>query len=199
MVVDEARGAIDDLDRARKAIVMLGAVCHDLGKPPTTRVIDGRIRSLGHEEAGVEPADGAARSAERPFDRRLRRPRPGPGDRRASPEAGRLAQVADRCRRRRVPPAGAKVDLELLARRRAGRLPRPRRRLRLLGDGLVPRARPTRSASSTRRPRRCVMGRHLLALGVAPGPRMGEILKRSTSSSSMESSRLKRKGSPQPG
>ena len=32
---------------------MLGAVCHDLGKPPTTAVIDGRIRSLGHEEAGV--------------------------------------------------------------------------------------------------------------------------------------------------
>ncbi len=34
---------------------MLGAVCHDLGKPSTTAVIDGRIRSLDHEQAGVEP------------------------------------------------------------------------------------------------------------------------------------------------
>ena len=39
--------------------VMLGALCHDLGKPPTTHHVrkDGvmRIRSLGHEEAGREP------------------------------------------------------------------------------------------------------------------------------------------------
>ena len=95
MVVDEARGAIDDLDRPRKVIVMLGAVCHDLGKPPTTRVIDGRIRSLGHEEAGVERAAVLDR-AERELDRWRRRPRPGAGDRRASPESWRMAQVANR-------------------------------------------------------------------------------------------------------
>ena len=35
---------------------MLGAVCHDLGKPPTTAFIDGRIRSIDHEQAGVAPA-----------------------------------------------------------------------------------------------------------------------------------------------
>jgi len=34
---------------------MLGALCHDLGKPPTTRFEDGRIRSRGHEEAGLPP------------------------------------------------------------------------------------------------------------------------------------------------
>jgi tRNA nucleotidyltransferase (CCA-adding enzyme) len=34
---------------------MLGAVCHDLGKPATTAFVDGRIRSLDHEQAGVEP------------------------------------------------------------------------------------------------------------------------------------------------
>ncbi|MBK9215567.1 MAG: HD domain-containing protein [Chloracidobacterium sp.] len=55
MVCDEARRLIDDLDRARQAAVMLGALCHDLGKPPTTEQIDGRIRSRGHDEAGVEP------------------------------------------------------------------------------------------------------------------------------------------------
>ena len=34
---------------------MLGALCHDLGKPATTAFIDGRIRSLDHEQAGVVP------------------------------------------------------------------------------------------------------------------------------------------------
>ena len=55
MVADEARKLIDDLDYPRKAAVMLGAVCHDLGKPPTTEFVDGRTRSLGHDEAGVPP------------------------------------------------------------------------------------------------------------------------------------------------
>jgi tRNA nucleotidyltransferase (CCA-adding enzyme) len=55
MVADEARKLIDDLDYPRKVTVMLGAVCHDLGKPPTTEFVDGRTRSLGHDEAGVEP------------------------------------------------------------------------------------------------------------------------------------------------
>ena len=34
---------------------MLGALCHDLGKPPTTEFIDESWRSRGHDEAGVEP------------------------------------------------------------------------------------------------------------------------------------------------
>lgn len=55
MVADEARKLIDDLDYSRKVAVMLGAVCHDLGKPPTTEFAEGRIRSRGHDEAGVEP------------------------------------------------------------------------------------------------------------------------------------------------
>jgi tRNA nucleotidyltransferase (CCA-adding enzyme) len=56
-VVDEARALLADLgdDRPRQLTVMLGALCHDLGKPPTTRFEDGRIRSRGHEEAGLSP------------------------------------------------------------------------------------------------------------------------------------------------
>ncbi|MGE0863752.1 MAG: CCA tRNA nucleotidyltransferase, partial [Vicinamibacterales bacterium] len=53
MVIDEARKRNGDLDRARLATVMLAAVCHDLGKPATTALIDGRVRSPGHEAAGV--------------------------------------------------------------------------------------------------------------------------------------------------
>jgi tRNA nucleotidyltransferase (CCA-adding enzyme) len=55
MVVDEARKLIDDLDRPRRVAVMLGALAHDLGKPPTTEFVDGRTRSRGHDEAGIEP------------------------------------------------------------------------------------------------------------------------------------------------
>lgn len=57
LVIDEARRLIDDaeLGRPRKLAVMLGALCHDLGKPSTTSFEDGRIRSRGHEEAGVAP------------------------------------------------------------------------------------------------------------------------------------------------
>jgi tRNA nucleotidyltransferase (CCA-adding enzyme) len=55
LVVDEARTRIDDLPRAQRVTLMLGAICHDLGKPATTAVVDGRIRSHNHEEAGVAP------------------------------------------------------------------------------------------------------------------------------------------------
>ncbi|HEX6280451.1 MAG TPA: HD domain-containing protein [Pyrinomonadaceae bacterium] len=55
MVVDEARKLVDELDYPRKVTVMLGALCHDLGKPPTTEFVEGRTRSRGHDEAGVPP------------------------------------------------------------------------------------------------------------------------------------------------
>ena len=55
MVVDEARKLIDDLEYSKQVTVMLGALCHDFGKPATTRFFDGRWRSHAHDEAGVEP------------------------------------------------------------------------------------------------------------------------------------------------
>ncbi len=55
MVVDEARKLIDHLPYERKVAVMLGALAHDFGKPPTTKFFDGRWRSHSHDEAGVEP------------------------------------------------------------------------------------------------------------------------------------------------
>ncbi len=57
MVVDEAarlsraRGLGDD----EKFICVLGALCHDLGKPATTTFEDGRIRSREHEAQGEPP------------------------------------------------------------------------------------------------------------------------------------------------
>ncbi len=58
-VVDEAANLLGELaaDRPRQLAVMLGALCHDLGKPATTRFEDGRVRSRGHEEAGLPPTE----------------------------------------------------------------------------------------------------------------------------------------------
>ena len=55
LAMDEAAQQIADLDRPRALAVMLGTLCHDLGKPATTRFEDGRVRSKGHEEGVLEP------------------------------------------------------------------------------------------------------------------------------------------------
>ncbi len=55
MVTDEARKLIDNLEYSKQITVMLGALCHDFGKPATTKFFDGRWRSHAHDEAGVEP------------------------------------------------------------------------------------------------------------------------------------------------
>jgi tRNA nucleotidyltransferase (CCA-adding enzyme) len=58
MTLDEAATIIrrdHDLTDADRIRVMLGVLCHDLGKPATTLFIEGRMRSREHEAAGVEP------------------------------------------------------------------------------------------------------------------------------------------------
>ncbi len=57
MVVDEAARLCreEGLDDDERFIVLLAALCHDLGKPPTTQFVDGRIRSRDHERQGEPP------------------------------------------------------------------------------------------------------------------------------------------------
>ncbi|HEY0426833.1 MAG TPA: HDIG domain-containing protein [Pyrinomonadaceae bacterium] len=55
MVTDEARKLIDELPYAKQVAVMLGAICHDFGKPATTEFFDGKWRSHAHDVAGIEP------------------------------------------------------------------------------------------------------------------------------------------------
>jgi tRNA nucleotidyltransferase (CCA-adding enzyme) len=57
LTVDRAREQLDDLPYAKKVTVMLGALCHDLGKPATTEFIEGHWRSRGHDVAGVGPTE----------------------------------------------------------------------------------------------------------------------------------------------
>ncbi len=176
MVIDEARSRIDDLARGPAIAMMLGAVCHDLGKPATTAVIDGRIRSPGHEEGGVAPAT-------RVLDRLHVHTIDGYDVRRAvlglvahhlKPSAFRKSPtpVSDGAFRR----LAQKVDLELLARfARADCAGRTGVFDCSAMDWFLDRARAI--GVEHRAPDPLVLGRHILALGVAPGPRVGEILR----------------------
>ena len=175
MVIDAARASNGDLDGARLITVMLGAACHDLGKPATTAFVDGRIRSLDHEQAGVEPTiallDRLNVHTIDGFDVR-------------SQVIGLVAQhlkpgmfhksenVGDGAFRR----LAQKVDLELLARlARADCLGRTGTFDCSAMDWFLERARAL--GVEHQPPAPLMLGRHLLALGLTPGPRVGEVLK----------------------
>jgi tRNA nucleotidyltransferase (CCA-adding enzyme) len=175
MVIDRAREMNDDLDRPRLVTIMLGAICHDLGKPATTAFIDGRIRSLDHEQAGVEPT---VRLLDRlnihtidGFD--VRRQVIGLVAHHLKPGMLHKAEAVGDGAFRRL---AQKVDLELLARiAKADCLGRTGDFDCSAMDWFLARARSL--GVQHRPPAPLLLGRHVLALGVAPGPRVGEILK----------------------
>jgi tRNA nucleotidyltransferase (CCA-adding enzyme) len=175
MVVDCARAMNADLPRPQLITLMLGAVCHDFGKPATTAVVDGRIRSLDHEEAGVAPTHA--------FLDRLNVHSIDGYDVRGQ-VAGLVAQhlkpgafykagnVSDGAFRR----LAQKVDMELLARMaradcrgRAGSFDCSAM------DWFVERARAL--GVEHQPPAPLLLGRHVVAMGISPGPRVGEILR----------------------
>jgi tRNA nucleotidyltransferase (CCA-adding enzyme) len=176
-VVDEARTRIDDLPRPQQITVMLGALAHDLGKPPTTAFIDGRIRSMNHEELGVAPAtaflDRLNIHTIDGYD--VRKQVLGMTAQHLKPGAWYKVrdEIGDGAFRR----LAQKVDLELLARvaksdcegRRPGRFDCTAM------DWFVERARTL--GVEHRPPAPILLGRHVLELGMKPGPRVGEILK----------------------
>jgi tRNA nucleotidyltransferase (CCA-adding enzyme) len=176
-VIDQARGRIDDLPRSQQIVMMLGAVCHDFGKPATTAFLDGRIRSIDHEEQGVEPAS-------RFLDRLNLHSIDGYDVRRQV--LGIVAQhlkpgmwfktrdqVGDGAFRR----LAQKVDLDLLARlAKSDCLGREPGHFNCEAmDWFLDRAH--RLGVEHRPPAPILLGRHLLELGMKPGPRMGDVLK----------------------
>ncbi len=177
MVVDEARTEIDELPRAGKIAVMLGALTHDLGKPSTTLFKDGHLRSPGHEEAGVPPASAL-------LDRLnihaidgvdVRREILGIVAQHLKP--GSWYKVRDEVRDGAFRRLSAKVNMELLVlvaradcRGRGGAFDCSAmewflERARHLGIEHKP-------------PAPIVLGRHLLALGMEPGPAIGAVLRK---------------------
>lgn len=175
-VVDRARERIDDLDRPQALAVMLGALCHDLGKPATTALIDGRIRSPFHEEMGVAPATALLdRLNVHSFDGYdVRREVNGIVANHLKPGAfHKVANVSDGAFRR----LALKVDLELLARVAKadclGRVPGAFDCTAM--DWFLERARALGVEHGAPKP--FVLGRHVLAHGVQPGPHVGALLK----------------------
>jgi tRNA nucleotidyltransferase (CCA-adding enzyme) len=176
LVVDQARQRIDDLARPRQVVVMLGALCHDLGKPSTTAFLDGRIRSMDHEQAGVAPAAAVLErlnvNSIDGYD--VRHEVLGIVAHHLKPGMFRQAPtpVSDGAFRR----LSQKVDLELLARvAKSDCLGRGGGFDCSAMDWFLDRARELGVQHAPPEP--LVKGRHLLALGMTPGPKVGELLK----------------------
>ncbi len=153
-------------------IVGLGVLCHDFGKPATTRIEDGHVISRGHESEGTQPTkDFLERLTNQqdmideviPLVQCHLRPR-ALFDVQASDSAiRRLARQVTRIDRLvRV----ARAD-------HAGRPPKPFDGFPA-GDWLLTRAKAL--AVDRQAPLPILMGRHLLSLGVQPGPEMGHFL-----------------------
>jgi tRNA nucleotidyltransferase (CCA-adding enzyme) len=153
-------------------IVGLSVLCHDFGKPLTTREELGRITSRGHEPEGETPTrrflarlTNQAEIIDEVVPLVLCHLRP-----RALYEANASDSAV-----RRLARQVQRIDrLVRVARAdHAGRPPKPFDGFPA-GTWLLEQAR--RLAVAVRAPVPIVMGRHLLELGVQPGPEMGRLL-----------------------
>jgi len=182
LVVDRARELINDLSYAKKVAVMLGALCHDFGKPATTKFFDGRWRSHAHDEAGVEPTisflDKLGIYTINGFDVReqvigLVRYHLKPGEFYKQRE-----NLGDGAFRR----LARKVEPDLLYRvsradtlgRNADWVPRKKWFDAVPQEWFIARAKEL--AVETEAPKPLLMGRHLKVLGLTPSPRFTEII-----------------------
>jgi tRNA nucleotidyltransferase (CCA-adding enzyme) len=157
-----------------RTVYMLAVLAHDFGKPAATHraVKEGRERivSPGHEAAGVEPA--------RIFLERIGAP-PAVGQRvipLVQNHLFHLEIISDRAVRRlarRLAPESIEGLCLVMTADSMGRPPRPAEAPENVKT-LLARARELEVRHKPPPP--ILQGRHLLALGVAPGPRMGTIL-----------------------
>ena len=178
MVVDEAarlrRGDADDL------ALMFGALCHDLGKPATTVVRGGRVRSPSHSKAGIAPTRALLERMRAPHE--LVERTCALVEHHLAPALFDKDGAKARAYRRLSRQLGSSgVTMELLARvARAdhfGRTtPDALARDFAAGDRFLARARDLEVVEEA--PRDVVQGRHLIARGLTPGPRFGVLLAR---------------------
>ena len=181
LTVDRAREFIEGLSYPRQLTVMLAAVAHDFGKPPTTEFLEGRWRSRGHEEAGVAPTESFLDRLNihtiEGFDVRsqviaLVREHLKPGEfhkKRDEVGDGAFRRLARKC------------ELDLLYRvasadslgRNADWVPRDQWYDAEAQEWFIARAKELEVAQSVPKP--ILLGRHLIELGLPPGPRMGEL------------------------
>ncbi len=183
LVVDRARELIDDLPYAKKVAVMLGALCHDFGKPGTTKFFDGRWRSHAHDEAGVEPTisflDKLGIFTINGFDVReqviqLVRYHLKPGE--FYKQRKNLGDGAFRRLARRVEPDLLyRVSRADTLGRNADWIPKEKWFDAVPQEWFIARAKEL--AVETEAPKEFLMGRHLKELGLTPSPQFTEITK----------------------
>ena len=181
LTIDRARELIDELSYPRQVTVMLAALAHDFGKPATTEFIEGRLRSRGHEAAGVPPAESfLSRINVHTIDGynvrgqviSLVREHLKPGEffkKRDEVGDGAFRRLARRCE----PDLLYRVAKADSLGRNASWVPRERWYGAEAQEWFIQRARELDVAQ--RPPEPLLLGRHLLALGIEPGPRIGEI------------------------
>jgi tRNA nucleotidyltransferase (CCA-adding enzyme) len=183
LVIDRARELIEDLPYAKQITVMLAALCHDFGKPSTTEFLEDHWRSRGHEEAGVLPTqtflDRLNMHTLDGYDVRsqviaLVREHLKPGEfykKRDEVGDGAFRRLARKC------------ELDLLYRvatadslgRNADWVPREKWYDAEAQEWFIQRAKELQVEQQPPAP--ILLGRHLLEMGLEPGPRMGEITK----------------------
>jgi tRNA nucleotidyltransferase (CCA-adding enzyme) len=181
LTIDRARELIEGLSYSRRVTVMLAAVAHDFGKPPTTAFLEGRWRSRGHEEAGVAPTESFLNRLNvhtiEGYDVRtqviaLVREHLKPGE-----FYKKKDEVGDGAFRR----LARKCELDLLYRvasadslgRNAEWVPREKWYDAEAQEWFIARAKELEVAQAAPNP--ILLGRHLIELGVQPGPAMGEL------------------------
>jgi tRNA nucleotidyltransferase (CCA-adding enzyme) len=181
LVLDRARELIDELPYAKQITVMLASLAHDFGKPSTTEFIDGHLRSRGHEEAGVAPTrtflDRLNIHTLNGYDVRrqvlaLVRDHLKPGE-----FFKKLTEVGDGAFRR----LARKCELDLLYRvakadslgRNTEEVPREKWFKSEAQEWFIQRAKEL--AVEQQPPAPILLGRHLLEMGLEPGPRVGEL------------------------
>jgi len=174
LCLDRAAEELGELGQERRIAVMLAELCHDLGKPATTAVVDGRIRSHDHESAGVAPTlsmlDRLNIHTLNGYDLRTQVVQLVSHHLTPSHFHKNRDRVGDGAFRR----LARKLEPELLyrvsradCRGRTGEFSTEAQewfieKVRALGVQRKP-------------PAPILMGRHLLGMGLAPGPRVGEI------------------------
>lgn len=163
----------DGLRGKERAVLILAALCHDLGKPPTTAFVDGHIRSRGHTERTdiVEQFLARLGPPKELIPRVAALMRYHLAHTRFEGSARQVRRLA-----RGLEEAGESIQMlaRLVEADASGRPPRPKGRPAEMEQMLKLAE---QLALAEQGPRPILLGRHLLPLGIPPGPRMGEILK----------------------
>jgi len=174
--VDNAAELTAGLPKEMRLTVMLAVLLHDIAKPLTLKYEDGKIRTPGHEEAGVEPSlrvlDTLNIHTINGYDVRSQVIALVANHLKPSQFFKERERITDGAFRR----LAAKCDLELLYLvAKADALARGAASGSESEEWFVERARSLGVEHEPPKP--LLLGRHLIELGVEPGPQMGQVLK----------------------